>query len=245
MCDACDRKLGGWQGWVDVPPPVLSGSEHGWTELSHVITEELSRVAVFPEPRIRLIRSMPDDPYNITHLQMAAHHGTHLDAPRHFIADGPTIDQIPLERLYGRGVVWRFDVRPLATIGVADFERAAPKVEPGDIVYLDTGWARHINTPEYDRHPSLAPEAAEWLVKRGVKLLGVDFGTPDLAYFQRPAGFDFPVHRILLGRGVLIAEHLTNLRQFANSRIDTMFMTLNIHGSDGAPGRMVARPLEG
>jgi kynurenine formamidase len=60
---------------------------------------------------------------------------------------------------------------------------------------------------------------------------------------RRAADFNWPVHHILLSHGVLIAEHLTNLHALAGRRIEAMFLALNIQGADGAPARVVARPL--
>jgi arylformamidase len=60
---------------------------------------------------------------------------------------------------------------------------------------------------------------------------------------RRPRGFDWPVHHVLLGHGVLIAEHLTNLRPLAGRRIEAMFLALAIEGSDGGPARVIARAL--
>jgi kynurenine formamidase len=73
-------------------------------------------------------------------------------------------------------------------------------LQPGDILALDTGWAERFGTEEYEYHPSLSPEAADWLVRQRVKLLAVDFATPDLPVRRRPAGFNWPVHHRLLGR---------------------------------------------
>jgi kynurenine formamidase len=111
------------------------------------------------------------------------------------------------------------------------------------MVLLDTGWAQYINTEKYEDHPFLTIDAADWLVSHQVKLLGVDFSTPDLTAHKRPAGFTWPVHQILLSQGVLVAEHLTNLRSLANQRVEAMFLALPIAGSDGAPARVLARPL--
>ena len=61
---------------------------------------------------------------------------------------------------------------------------------------------------------------------------------------HRPHGFDWPVHHVLLGHGVLIAEHLTNLRPLAGRRIEAMFLALAIEGSDGGPARVIARALD-
>ena len=233
-----------WQGWRPLaasPVPTASGP---WIELSHPLRADLSRVSLFPEARFGRIMSMPRDPLNVTEMQMVCHFGTHVDAPCHFIADGPAFHEIPLERLHGPGVVWRIATEPGGLIDVDALASARPALHAGDIVLLDTGWAAHFGTDRYDDNPSLSTTAATWLVERGVKLLGVDFATPDLAVPRRPPGFGWPVHHILLGSGVLIAEHLTNLGPLAGRRIEAMFLALNIEGADGAPARVVARPID-
>ena len=142
-----------------------------------------------------------------------------------------------------RGVVWRVECAPGGTIGAEQLARCRPVMRPGDIVLLDSGWADRFGSPEYDDNPALGVDAATWLVAQGAKLVGVDFATPDLAVPRRPAGFDWPVHHVLLGHGVLIAEHLTNLRPLAGRRIEAMFLALSIEGSDGAPARVIARAV--
>jgi len=240
MCEGCaqNNKEESWHGWPDIPTPRIEGSGP-WTDLSHLVTETLSRMPFFPQPRISRWMSYP--PVNVTEIQMVVHHGTHIDAPRHFVSNGPTIDEIPLERLYGTGVVWHINAGFRGVIGVAELERATPKLQPGDILFIDTGWWRKVNTDEYEDHPFLSPEAAEWLVAQGAKLVGCDWSTPDMSPHYRPADFDYPVHRTLLRNGVLIMEHMNNLSVFAGRRIETMVMAINLAGSDGAPARVVAR----
>src|SRR6516165_5484643 len=99
-----------WQGWRELPPPSAAGGPDGgqasgWLELSHPLRATLSRISFFPEARFTRIMSQPRDPLNLTEIQMVCHFGTHVDAPNHFISDGPSFDQIPLERLHGPGVV--------------------------------------------------------------------------------------------------------------------------------------------
>jgi kynurenine formamidase len=241
MCETVSNKIPGWKGWLDLPAPKISGARGPWIDLSHRLTEELSRIPSFPQPRIRQITRIPEHRANVTEVHMVVHHGTHLDAPRHFIADGPTMDEVPLERLYGPGVIWRLDAPDRGIIDVADLERATPRMRAGDIVLIDTGRACHINTNQYMQHASLTGEAAAWLVMQGAKVVGVDFATPDLAAHLRPADFAFPVHYTLLSQGVLIAEHVTGLATLAGRRAEIMFLGLNIAGSDGAPVRAVAR----
>jgi kynurenine formamidase len=242
MCESCLDKFNTWKGWLDVPPARVGQGVGEWSDLSHVLTEDLSRSPAFPKPQIRRIVSQPSAPANVTEIQTVVHHGTHVDAPRHFIGNGPTFDEIPLDRLYGAGVVWHIDKGPFGVIEVADFEAASPKVQPGDIVLLDTGYARHINTENYETHASVSGAAAQWLVDRKIKMFGVDFSTPDLAAHRRSKDYDFPVHNTLLSNGVLIIEHLNNVAALAGRRIEAMFMSVSVKGADGGLTRAVARP---
>jgi kynurenine formamidase len=196
---------------------------------------------MFPRPRIEQIYSQPEYPANVTEVQMVCHHGTHVDAPRHFIADGPSFDQIPIERLFGPGVVLSIAAEANEAITPAMLEASGPEVRRGDIVLLDTGWARRIADQDYEDHPYLTVGAAQWLLDRGAKMLGVDFSTPDLGAVRRPKNYDFPVHHTLLSNGVLIAEHVTNIAIFAGRRIEAMILPLAIQGADGGPSRAIAR----
>lgn len=243
MCDSCDYKGARWKGWRPLPKSEICQPAGDWVDLSHCLTEELSRISLLPPPTFRRVTSLPKDHANVTEINMVAHVGTHLDAPCHFVIDAPSAEQVPLERLCGRGVVVRIDVEPLAEIMVEHLKNAPPGIQRGDIVIISTGWAKHINTPLYEDHPALSTDAAEWLVGMDVKLVAVDFSTPDLTVHKRPPDFTWPVHQILLANGVLIAEHMTNLDSLENSAVEAMFLGLNIRGSDGMPARIAARPI--
>ncbi|HXQ23160.1 MAG TPA: cyclase family protein [Candidatus Acidoferrales bacterium] len=232
-----------WHGWREPSAPLVRGGG-AWQELSHPLRADLARISFFPEARFRRIMSMPKDPLNVTEIQMVCHFGTHVDAPCHFIPDGPAFHEIPLDRLYGPGVVWRLRCEPYGLIEPEMLEQAGPPLRPDDVLILDTGWAAHFGTELYDQNPSLSLAAAEWLVEHGVKLIGVDFATPDLAVNRRPPGFRWPVHHVLLSQGVLIGENLTNLGPLVGRRVEVMFLALNITGADGAPARVIARPTD-
>lgn len=244
MCDQTHFRGTRWQGWNDVPVPVMAASGGPWLELSHVLTEDLSAIPNYPRPSFHQWKRMPDYNANIMQMTMVVHHGTHLDAPNHFIADAPSFDLVPLDRLWGPGVVWSFDLPDFGLIDVADLEAKRPRLRPGDIVLFDTGRAAHMGTPAYDRHASLTLAAAEWLLAERVKMIGVDFATPDLAPGNRPDGFYWPVHHTLLPHGVLIAEHMANLPALSDRRIEAFFNGLRIIGSDGAPARPIARAVD-
>ena len=244
MCDQTHFKGTRWKGWIEIPDPAIAASGGSWIDLSHRLTEDLSAIPDYPRPSFRRWRSMPEHVANLTIMEMVVHHGTHLDAPNHFIADAPSFDQVPLERLYGPGVVWSFAVEEYGLIGVDDLERARPHVRPGDIVLFDTGWSAKVDTPAYTRHASLTPEAAEWLLAQQIKMIGVDFATPDRAPSNRPPGFYWPVHHTLLPHGILIAEHVANPGRLSNRRIEAIFAGLSIAGADGAPVRALARATD-
>ena len=70
----------------------------------------------------------------------------------------------------------------------------------------------------------------------------MDTPTPDIALDRRPPDFNWPVHRLLLGHGILIAEQLANLGPLAGQRVEFLFGPLPIEGSDGSPARVLARP---
>ncbi len=215
-----------------------------WVDLTWPLSAEVPRLDSFPPPRIERVSSIPDQPLNITELSMIVHIGTHVDSPRHFFSDGPALEDVPLRRLMGPGVMWRIDKPPEGMIEPEDLERMLPQVEPGDILLIDTGIARHVGTPEYDRHAALSVAAAQWLVEQRIKMLAMDTATPDIPTHKRPPGFNWPVHHTLLQDGVLIAEQVANARTLAASHAEFLFLPLNIVGGDGAPARVLARPIQ-
>jgi len=84
MCESSPHKAHGWKGWRDLPLPEIAAASGPWVDLSHRITETLSRIPFFPQPRIRRIWTKPPDNANVTEVHMVVHHGTHLDAPPAF-----------------------------------------------------------------------------------------------------------------------------------------------------------------
>ncbi len=244
MCDRTQTTPGdGWRGWntYGATRPVPAAGD--WIDLTWPLSPTVPRLSSFPPPRIERIASIPEQPLNVTELSMVVHVGTHVDSPRHFFSDGPALEEVPLERLIGSGVVWRIEKPLEGLVEPEDFERMSPQVEPGEILVLDTGLARYVGTPDYARHAALSVAAAEWLVDRQVKLLAVDMPTPELPLPLRPPDFDWPVHHTLLRDGVLIAEQVANARLLAGRRAEFLFLPLNIIGSDGAPARVLGRPI--
>ena len=210
-------------------------------DLSQPIWAGMPRIHVLPEVDFQPVRRMDQGhPLNISELSLATHAGTHVDAPWHFVPNGRTIDQIPLEALSGSAVVVPVDRQPREPIPAADLEASPEPIRSGDIVVLATGWGEKFESPAYEEHPYVSEEAAEWLVRRGVKMLGLVLITVDLPQAMRPTPFAYPVHHILLEHEVLIIENLTNLQGLRGRRVTLYAFPLRVRGADGAQARVVA-----
>jgi arylformamidase len=200
------------------------------------------------DPAVTLVRVAEHTThgYQVTHICLGSHSGTHLDAPRHFFPDGPALSDYPIERLIGPGVV--IDVRPTktptGTIGpnstasptYVDPDRLAAglrshSVRPGEHVLLWT-----------EGHATLSQKAAALLLEAEVGLVGIDgpsVDEEDTSGTDANTG-DHPVHRLLLSAGVLLAENLCHLDQLGEGRIQCAFLPLAVKDTDGAPVRAVA-----
>jgi len=244
MCDLCPQTAYGWRGWNPLPPAKRLVPVGEWIDLTHEVSPTMPCASIFPTPSFELLRTLPQDPFQVTLIHMVAHAGTHVDAPLHYYADGPDMASIPLDRMMGAGVVWHVDAKPNQVIDVDTLERCRPLIEEGDIVALDTGWAKRFGTEPYEHHPSLSADAAHWLADKNIKLLAVDFATPDLVYHLREPGFNWPVHRALLSQGILVCEHLTGHATLAGERVEFNFNALPIVNGDGAPARVTARRIQ-
>lgn len=185
-----------------------------------------------PQPIVeRVLRMDAGDPYNETRVQFSAHTATHVDAPLHFIPGGSAIDALPLEILTGPAWVAQFPTG--AQIGAAHLDAA--RIPPGVLrLLLKTGAPPHPTAfhPEFG---ALAPDGAEWCLRRGLRLVGIDTISIE-GYASVYAGS--VVHRALLGAGVVVVENL-DLEAVAPGAYRLTCLPLKLAGSDGAPARAI------
>jgi kynurenine formamidase len=162
-----------------------------------------------PRPaQIRLFYMLAVQGVNKEIVEISTHTGTHCDAPYHFFEDGKTIDEIPLETYIGPATI--LDLRnktPGSAIERADVERFAERIAEGDVVLLNTGWGhKRANTTEFlTKYVYLGGEAAQYLVDRGVKGVGID--AVSLGGYNDPSKA-VPAHKAMLGNGKFIVEEL-------------------------------------
>jgi len=182
-------------------------------DLSHRIVDGMTTYKGFPGPQIcdfwkrEETAAFYDDgsSFQIGRIDMIANTGTYLDAPFHRYADGADLAGLELEQLAALpGIVVR---QPWESGLMVDTARLEGLDIEGKAVLFHTGWDRHWGTDAYfDDHPFLTAEAAQLLVNRGARLVGIDsHNIDDTRTNSRP------VHSALLGAGILICEHMTNL----------------------------------
>jgi arylformamidase len=174
-------------------------------------------------------------------LVLGTHLGTHADAPRHFVPNGRTIDEVPLDVLIGPATVADFTgCVPLQEIGVGDLEQRLREKIPARLI-LRTGWSEYFGKMKfYTEYPFLSENAARWLVEKGVRLLAMDTPSPDNPAHSRGASNDSPNHKVLLGAGVVLVEYLANLKALTATEVELIVMPLKLKGCDGSPVRCVA-----
>ena len=163
----------------------------------------------------------------VTHLRLCTHTGTHVDAPLHFRPGEATVDQLPLTSLLGPAQV--LDLRGMERIGRAELGAiAAARL----LLKTDNSqWIRRGPMPNHPAH--LTEDGAQWLVERGVRLVGIDSLSVDL-----PG--ETGAHETLLGAGVVVLETV-DLSEVEAGEYELICLPLRIVGADGAPARAVLR----
>lgn len=174
-------------------------------------------------------------------LVLGTHVGTHADAPRHFVPQGKGIDQVSLDVLVGPAQVLNFaPCEPLYEIDVPELtEKIAGPVPPRLI--LRTDWSEHFGHMSfYTQYPFLSENAAQWLVENGVRLIAMDFPSPDNPAHSRGTKKDSPNHKVLLGAGVVLVEYVCNLKALSSRDVELIVLPLKLKDCDGSPVRCIA-----
>jgi kynurenine formamidase len=183
--------------------------------------------------------------WQVSSVRQSLHTGAHIDSPLHVFKDGITTAELSLDQVIGEATVVDLSwVGPNHEITIDDLRRGgADDVRRGDIVLLRTGWTDRMygKWPDYfTQSPWFPPGTAEWLVAKGPKNIGFDFFEEYCARLPEFTSEDFPMHRVILGAGVVIMEGLTNLGALPRRRVDFYGPFYKIAGTEGAPARFYA-----
>jgi arylformamidase len=211
------------QGWIDVSVPIRSGMVH-WPD--------------DPEIEIDRVTEIADGyPSNLSTISMGAHTGTHVDAPLHVIAGGPSVEQMPLPAMVGRARV----------IEIANQQTIEPRelrdkgILPGERVLFKTINSQRCwkNNRFFDDFVALSPAAAKYMVERQVLTVGIDYLSIGL---YGPEGEE--THQILLSAGIWVIEGL-DLSAIEAGVYEMICLPLKLAGTEGAPARAILRRTSG
>lgn len=210
------------------------------------------------------------DSVQVLSFTTVMHRGTHMDCPLHVLPNTDDITKFELWKFFGTGVAVSIPKERWEVITAEDLEAASPTIEPGDIVMINTGYHKRYgdNADYYAYSPGLYREAAEWLVERGVKMVGIDVQALDhpLGTYLGPHGpgplqphlldeyraatgrdvlDDFPLwepaHKTLLSNGIPGIENIGGaLDDVTGRRLTFMAFPWLWPGGDGSGVRVVA-----
>lgn len=194
-------------------------------------------------PKFKRIKSANHKTYKreVSTIQIGSHLGTHIDAPRHFIKNGKTIDQFDISHFCGDAILVDFSGKPKKTsITVNDFKKKVKNFSEKIVIFRFDWTDKYYgkNNFFYD-HPYLDSELCKWLVKKGIKLVGFDSPQPDNPKNSFTKYRDGENHKIFLSNDVLIIEYLTNLKKIRGNKFYFVGAPLNIQHSDGSPARCI------
>ena len=173
------------------------------------------------------------DPSNVSQFEMSAHSGTHVDAPLHFCPDGYGADEIPISNLYGSAYV--ADCLGEAEITAELLKRKVPVDVKRLLLKTDNSTCLHDNpqAPFKTDYVYLTATGAEFIVQRGIRLVGIDYLTIDKYKIA-----DKPTHNILLENNVTILEGII-LHDVPPGEYFLACGPLKMARADGAPCRAV------
>lgn len=197
-----------------------------------------------PAPSFAVHSTIAEHGFNLLDVHMGSQSGTHVDAPFHFEENTPRIDELPLERFVGPGVIIDATNLPARSPITWDLvEPVSDRLGPGAIVLLHTGWSRYYGTPKYFDHPYLDAESCRLMLEAGVRTFCLDAINIDETPDDTHPGVGFPAHHLISAAHGVIGENFCNLNliDFADPLI--MCAPIKFEGADGAPFRAAALQL--
>ena len=180
----------------------------------------------------RLSSISAGDNANVTQISMTCHTGTHVDAPDHFLNNGKTVESLPLDLLMGRAYVLNLPDVNLITASILMDAEIPPRTRRLLFKTRNSAYWVNGNKEFQTDFVGLSVDAAELLVDRNVKLVGIDYLS--IAPYKQGK----PVHTILLDAGVVVIEGL-NLSKVSQGRYTLTCLPLKLGGAEGAPTRAI------
>ncbi|WP_236644323.1 cyclase family protein [Sorangium cellulosum] len=232
-------------------PAALDIATARVVDLTHPITPQMP---LFPGNKpyaSETLSTVEKDAYYSSRFSMDEHAGTHVDAPAHFKAGSPTVEQIAPEQLVGPAAVVDVTAKVAASpdhqVTVDDlrgWEAQHGALGAKHIVLIRTGWGARWSDPvKYLNQdakgvmhfPGVSVEASRYLRERGVRCVGIDTLSTDPGPSQT-----FEQHKAFLGAGGYHIENLANLEQLPEAGAVVVVAPLPLARGSGAPARVLA-----
>ncbi len=170
---------------------------------------------------------------NVSRVSMSVHTGTHMDAPVHFLPGAKSIETLPLETLIGPAQVIQIPDR-VETITADVLEQTGIAQNTQRLLIKSRNsalWTESENT-FHTGFLAIEPDGADYLVQRGIKLIGIDYLS--IAPYKRSR----PTHETLLKASMVILEGI-DLSEVKAGFYQLICLPLKLGGSDGSPARAV------
>ncbi len=185
------------------------------------------------DPQVRIIEDKSirsGDLYNLSIITFGSHTGTHIDAPRHFLEDGPSLEQLPPDKFYGKAKV--LEIKDKGFVTPDDLKKH--DIMHNDIILLKTSNSSRPPVNAFRKDFAwISPAACEYLAACGIKTLGFDYLSIEKYGSTVP-----DAHYILLRNNIVIIEGLV-LNDIPEGEYIISALPLNIKGGNGSPARAV------
>jgi arylformamidase len=202
-------------------------------DITLTITPEMIVWPGDPQVNMKRLSSIAaGDNANVTQISMSCHTGTHVDAPDHFLNNGKTVESLSLDLLVGRAYVLHLPNVNLITASILMDADIPPRTRRLLFKTRNSEYWANGNREFQTDFVGLSVDAAELLVDRNVKLVGIDYLS--IAPYKQGK----PVHTILLDAGMVVIEGL-DLSKVSQGRYTLHCLPLKLGGAEGAPTRAI------
>jgi len=203
-------------------------------DLSHAITHQMS---VFPDdPAVGILNHHNyKNGYFVNQIIMGTHTGTHIDVPIHKIPGAKSLDDMPVERFFGRALVMDMTfLQPGEEIQPEQLKPFTAKLDGCHAVIIKTNWSDHFGkTDFFSDFPGISEAATDWFLKNEITLIGLE--SPSVHAQEH-----IQIHTLLLQNEIVIVESLNNVRDIQGEYVDFFAVPLKLKGLDGSPVRAYA-----
>ncbi len=183
---------------------------------------------------ITTVARYENDGYNESSLKMGVHVGTHIDAPKHFSNNGLTVEQLSIKTMIGKAFVTVYTGKDVITSDSLDNMTIPVGVKRLLIKTSNSDYWKNQNSNFHKNFIALSSDAAQWIVNRGICLIGIDYLS------IQKFGASNLTHEILLSAKTVILEGL-NLSEVEEGKYELICLPLFISNVEGAPARAVLR----